>query len=142
MGVCDKVVKEFGYTEDPFEAGYIMPDGKMLDLSGKRIGGSAHRRDRDHREVQNAMESAGTDAMMEFMNTCKAIRFSRFKDATVIDTVHEPSIDQLKQIAKSISYGGDLMAERSDIKGNSICVVEIDNAKPIHIQKFIGKCFK
>lgn len=46
-----KAIEELGTTSNPNEAGFIFRDGKMLDLSGKRIGGSANTRELDHREV-------------------------------------------------------------------------------------------
>jgi hypothetical protein len=41
-------VKEFGITENPSVAGYIIPDGRMLDFSSKGHGGG---RTRDHSEI-------------------------------------------------------------------------------------------
>ena len=43
--------KEFGTTDSSTEAGWILPDGSMLDFSGKREGGSPGVRHMDHREV-------------------------------------------------------------------------------------------
>jgi hypothetical protein len=47
----EKATKELGLTDDIREAGYIMRDGSMIDLSGKRQGGSYGTRELDHREV-------------------------------------------------------------------------------------------
>ena len=38
--MVEAVVDHFGITEDFAEAGYILPDGRLLDLSGKNQGGS------------------------------------------------------------------------------------------------------
>jgi len=46
-----KAVKQLGTTSNPQEAGYILRDGRMLDLSGKRDGGPSGVRYLDHREV-------------------------------------------------------------------------------------------
>ena len=43
--------KEFGITTDFREAGYITPDGELLDFSGKRNGGPLGKRSQDHREI-------------------------------------------------------------------------------------------
>lgn len=44
-------IQEFGVTDDPFEAGYVLRDGRMLDFSGKRQGGTPGLRSYDHRDV-------------------------------------------------------------------------------------------
>ena len=52
MRILDKAVKVFGLTDDPYEAGFILPDGSFLDFSGKRDGGPGHDRAMDHRQVE------------------------------------------------------------------------------------------
>ena len=54
-------IRELGYTTSLLEAGYITPDGRLIDLSGKREGGTPNQRALDHREA------GGTDGMQEFM---------------------------------------------------------------------------
>jgi hypothetical protein len=54
-------LKELGFTDDVREAGYITPQGRLIDLSGKREGGPAGTRSYDHREA------GGTLGMQEFM---------------------------------------------------------------------------
>lgn len=53
---------KLGTTSSPNEAGYIMRDGRMLDLSGKRDGGPAGVRYMDHREVAGIIKSRATKA--------------------------------------------------------------------------------
>jgi hypothetical protein len=55
----EKAVKKFGVTQDPMEAGYIMRDGRALDLSGKNDGGTPGIRALDHREVSDIIGSPG-----------------------------------------------------------------------------------
>ena len=40
-----------GTTDDLYEAGYVLPDGELLDFSGKREGGPAGGRAEDHRQL-------------------------------------------------------------------------------------------
>ena len=66
--VFARAVKEWGLTEDPGLAGYILPNGTMLDLSG----GSGTRA-YDHRQVGGFLEPSehgrgATDGMHEFMD--------------------------------------------------------------------------
>jgi hypothetical protein len=45
------ITRHAGLTTDPREAGYLRPDGKMLDFSGKRDGGQPGSRSYDHRDL-------------------------------------------------------------------------------------------
>lgn len=68
-----KAREMFGETDNPHEAGYIMPDGAMLDFSGKRGG----RQPYNHTDIGRATgQGAGFDAMHDFMRRCCAIRFT------------------------------------------------------------------
>lgn len=60
-------LNSFGYTYNVNEAGYIMPDGRMLDFSDKKEGGFPGRRNRDHREVQSIVGTGGRRGMHEIM---------------------------------------------------------------------------
>lgn len=129
-------VKYFGTTENPYEAGFVMSDGEMLDLSGKNDGGSAGLRQRDHREVSSLVFEAGyprrkeddgtaTPAMFLFMRETGAIRFSRHRygphdregnggDA-MIQVEKKPTVAQVQAVARAcvgctyvrISHGQD-----------------------------------
>lgn len=54
--VVDAAVDYYGLTDDINEAGYILPDGGMLDFSGKGMGGMPGRRAFDHREIAAAFD--------------------------------------------------------------------------------------
>ena len=47
----ERAVEEFGTTTRFSEAGYLLPDGQMLDFSGKNDGGPKGARTIDHREI-------------------------------------------------------------------------------------------
>jgi len=75
--------KEFGETFECREAGYILEDGSMLDLSGKNEGGTAHTRNYDHRDISRAINDAekgigGTEAMIFFEKQANALRFGTY----------------------------------------------------------------
>jgi len=55
-------IKELGKTTDLREAGYIVSDGSLIDLSGKKEGGQSGTRSYDHREA------GGTLGMQELMD--------------------------------------------------------------------------
>lgn len=96
--------KEFGTTEDWREAGYILPDGTLLDLSGKNQGGSPGVRSRDHREVGTFTFRGGTAGMREFMQH-GAIRVG----IGYMDLVKKPTEAQFRRIAEAVIFNGGEM---------------------------------
>ena len=69
MTITESAIQHFGITYKISEAGYLLTNGKLLDLSGKNDGGPANTRSCDHREISICYESIdGTDAMIDFMN--------------------------------------------------------------------------
>ena len=70
-----KASRYFGLTNDPNFAAYILPNGKMLDFSGRKQGNRyATSRGLDHRNIVSALDDfkhpaagGGTDGMVEFM---------------------------------------------------------------------------
>lgn len=57
VDILTKAKNYFGLTTSISEAGYILPNGTMLDFSGKKFGGSPNRRSMDHREISSAFDS-------------------------------------------------------------------------------------
>ena len=49
--ITQKAKAYYGTTYSKYAAGYILPDGDMLDFSGKKFGGRGGYRTMDHREV-------------------------------------------------------------------------------------------
>ena len=81
---CKRVIRAayraFGITDNIREAGYILPNGKLLALTS-----NFNTRNRDHREINNVYHSLGieippdsmqsnSNIMMAFMRDCRAIR--------------------------------------------------------------------
>lgn len=72
--VAAEVMGTTGYEP---EAGYILPDGTLLDFSGKREGGDPGERAMDHREIAQVYDEAKvkwrgepdgySDAMIDFI---------------------------------------------------------------------------
>ena len=104
--------KEFGETFDCREAGYILEDGTMLDLSGKNEGGTPHTRSYDHRDISRAVDHGekgigGTEAMIFFEKQANALRFGTYgtlqrgHDIIVqIDTNQNPTPKQWNRIKR------------------------------------------
>lgn len=99
-----KIAKDFfGTTETIEEAGYILPDGSMLDFSGANFGGSVRgKRMLDHRDIRDAFEEfIGTKefpdgvGMEDFINA-GAIRFQ--PENITFMLAHSPTKAQLETI--------------------------------------------
>ena len=119
-------IRKFGLTSDTHEAGYILRSGKMLDFSGKRIGGSPGVRDLAHREVNNlsALNKLGyggygadrdhssTAGMYKFMHETGAVRFyhipAQTRSAPVLnaDWVTHPTPAQVSRIQSAVARHG------------------------------------
>jgi hypothetical protein len=70
----ERAITTFGLTDSFNEAGYILPDGRMLDFSGKREGGTPGNRAYDHRDIGRVLGIGGSEALWEFMSRTGAIR--------------------------------------------------------------------
>lgn len=69
--LTNKAVKEFGTTDDPKKAGYVMADGRGLDFSGGQTG-----RALDHAEVSNipGVAARNENPRQQFMGKTGALR--------------------------------------------------------------------
>lgn len=98
----------FGLTRDPREAGYILPNGEMLDFSGRHnappnpqlLRSLVGKRGRNHTEIWQVIP-AGTN-WRQFQFHTGAIRFSHTPDHTAID-IHQPMTQPQK--AAVMRYG-------------------------------------
>lgn len=145
--VCKLAVEKFGTTDNIYETGYIMPDGTQLDFSGKKWGGRGGTRQMDHREISDVYPYGigGSDAMVKFMDECKAIRFSKYPSTCVTaDMVHKPTSKQMIFLGEAVDYMGCAIFEKSKKSGSSECFLEgEDIGVGVHyVRKFISKCFK
>jgi len=120
----NKAIEHFGLTDDPNEAGYILPDGTMLDFSGKNTvsqeNSSSHMgtRPRDHREINFVLDdfpggTNRTDGMNAFMRLTGAIRIGYYPHWMFI-SFKSPMTE--RQISIIIELGKKRM-DKIDIEG-------------------------
>jgi hypothetical protein len=120
--INDKAIKHFGTTTNILEAGYILTNGIMLDFSGKKDGGESNVRYIDHREIQEILESNGTNALIEFMNLGN-IRLN--PESKGIDISINPTEKQILTLRNYFNYfNGEIIVDISDIKGRNIKTFE------------------
>jgi hypothetical protein len=142
----------FGTTLNKNEAGYILPDGTMLDFSGKHQASKQHHkymqgeRSVDHRELfgenlhngsslDGLLESEnGNDAMLEFMRKTGAMRVD-FQSG-VASIALPPTQKQIATLGNGMR-GEYLAIEYFDPEsGRIIDDIEIESANPIKVKKF------
>ena len=113
--LIDKAIAQFGLTSDPSEAGYILPDGRMLDFSGKREGGTPGMRSLDHGDISilhvDDTSISGTDGMIEFMQQAGAVRFSYINSDIVASFAVKMTASQIDVITRASVVGSYLVFE-------------------------------
>lgn len=122
-----RAVEHFGVTSNPAEAGYILPDGTMLDLSGRHemLGGDyereglrnvlsakalrrnvpdyqSGRRDIDHRDLPDELSPLGaesaTQRMLDFQRNAYALRVTPRHG---VSSNFIPTMPQIERTARS-----------------------------------------
>lgn len=131
-----QAVKEFGYTPYFYDAGYIMPNGKMLNFSGEK-GRHYGSRGQDHRAIGTIYaDTNGTDALVRFMNDGN-IRIMAETPGLDISASTEPSKEQyttIRRFANEFSDGGYFAVDLSDGNGKTVGTLEYEgNINPTRI---------
>lgn len=131
-----QAVKEFGYTPYFYDAGYITPNGKMLNFSGEK-GQHYGLRGEDHRAIGVIYEiTEGTDALVRFMNDGN-IRIMAETPGLDISASTEPSKEQyttIRRFANEFSDGGYFAVDLSDGNGKTVGTLEYEgNINPTRI---------
>lgn len=112
-----KSIKVFKTTSNFNEAGYLLPDGKLLDFSG----GERNHRYRDHREIGEIYEATnGTAALNRFLRDGN-IRVMAESPGIDLASLVEPTSEQYSAIRRFInSHGlreGQFFVDFSDAEG-------------------------
>lgn len=101
-------VRTLGYTNDPSKAGFILQNGKMINLSAE-----GYSRDLDHREVSSFISDlmpqtderrTSSDNLQLFLEHTGAIRMSISGNSFVSQIVKKPSSNQLKTIRDCLIF--------------------------------------
>lgn len=125
--------EHFGVTRNPNEAGYVLPDGAMLDLSGRHEAGPGFEggeRWTDHRDLPIA---GGTDAMVAAIQT-GAIRVDRASG--LIDLGAVPTPAQVRALSRMFA-GRDIQVEVTAPDGGTAHYVYADKARVPKIRQML-----
>lgn len=116
-----QAVKEFGYTPYFYDAGYIMPNGKMLNFSGEK-GKHYGSRGQDHRAIGTIFANrTGNDAMNHFIGYGN-IRIMPEAPGMDLSSEHEPTAEQYRQIRSFVRESMDeeyFYVDLTDSEGRS-----------------------
>lgn len=131
----NKAVDYFGTTTNLNIAGYILPDGRLLDFSGKKFGADGRNRTIDHREVGDAYDNEID--MDDFLKN-GAIRI----DATSgsINIGAKPTTAQMRIIEQIVSRNTDSVSLELENNGPSLNEV-YDDTTPTNIKRIINQYF-
>jgi len=113
LDIFEWAIQAKGTTDDINEAGYVLPDGTMLDFSGKRNGGEEGERSEDHRELNIPIKGdiSGTKLMVAFQKM-GAMRVDA--NTGLIDLEVMPTSRQLQFIRDMIEMNEDTYIDLQD----------------------------
>ncbi len=108
---CSIARKKFGLTKKFACAGYILPDGEMIDLcfkKGQKEKSALWLDKFEHHQIGEAYGKGGSfDEMECFMKQCKAVRFRKQgKDGIIrIQSFTKPTSKQVETVKKAVDEG-------------------------------------
>ena len=130
-----KAVDYFGTTTNLNIAGYILPDGRLLDFSGKKFGANGRNRTIDHREVGDAYDNQID--MDDFLKN-GAIRIDTTSGSINIGA--KPTTEQMRIIEQIVSRNTDSVSLELENNGPSLNEV-YENTTPTNIKRIINQYF-
>ena len=123
-----QAVNEFGYTTNFNEAGYLLPNGKLLNFVGEK-GRHTGSRGQDHRAIETiyAAKERG-DAMVAFMTDGNIRVIAETPGIDIISTV-EPTPEQYAMIRRMAERYADeeyFNVDFTDENGNTVDSIEYE----------------
>lgn len=142
--LIERAVENFGLTNDVREAFYVLPDGRMLDGSGRHWGGDersvAGQRQVDHSDISEVIDDAsGADAMYEWMGRTGAMRFDQI--AGIASVARPPTKAQLDVLNRA-NRGKYLALSLNTPEGRIVDDVEFESASKAKIQDFFDQALE
>ena len=137
--LIQKAKDNFGVTKDLREAFYVLPDGTILDGSGRHWGGSeldvAGQRQVDHGDIGEIIDDATTaaDAMYKWMARSGAMRFDQI--VGIASIARKPTPQQLAVLSRA-SRGKYLALSFNTPEGRIVDDIEFERASPVAIRHF------
>ena len=94
---CKKVINKLGTTKNFRCAGFIMPDGKMINFCKKE-------NKIEHVEIGKILKKEDSwDEVICFMKQCKAVRFNKTGGGMIFAQAHaKPTPEQIKKVQQAV----------------------------------------
>lgn len=142
--LIERAVENFGLTNDVREAFYVLPDGRMLDGSGRHWGGDerdvAGQRQVDHSDISEVIDDAsGADAMYEWMGRTGAMRFDQIVG---IASVARPPTKAQLDVLNRANRGKYLALSLNTPEGRIVDDMEFESASKAKIQDFFDQALE
>ena len=125
--------KQFGLTKDYREAGYILPDGGLLDFSGKRDGGTPGNRAYDHRDIGKIIpdEFRGSNPIANFASDTGAVRVHYEANGLMrVDTYGTITEAQYKVISSMLKTASNVNVDVANGVGDNVINIYMENKRP------------
>ena len=144
--------ERFGVTNDIRECGYILPDGSMLDFTGRHMadGDTSHLRGRrsvDHRDIadlnyeKDLKTKSGLDISMEQFIRSGAIRIHCSNTWSSINLFVKPTPQQINVLLRLIQYSKGCVTVEIGDGNESLSYAEYDEVRPRRVTSDIIKYF-
>lgn len=138
--LIDAAINYFGLTTDGREAGYILPDGKMLDFSGKKEGGMPHERSRDHSEIAFAFDAINREppdfAKGVFAAQTGSLRITYLGYQLYVDIYAPLTEAQIRRLYNMPTE--NITWDITDLNGNTVAMGNIADPTLREIQALAG----
>lgn len=145
--LIDNAKDTFGVTDDIREAGYVLPDGTMLDFSGRHWGlddsEARGQRQVDHIDISEAdgIQNATGNEMYDFMAQTGAMRVSMADGNSVASIARPPTAQQLAVLGRATNREY-LALSFNTPDGRIVSDTEFDSSSLKKIEKFLDDAQK
>lgn len=144
--------ERFGVTNDIRECGYVLPDGMMLDFTGRHQtdGDASHLRGRrsvDHRDIadlnyeKDLNTKSGLNVSMEQFIRQGAIRIHCSNTWSSINLFAKPTQQQINVLLRLIQYSKGCVTVEIGDGNESLSYAEYDEVKPRRVVNDIMRYF-
>lgn len=147
---CKKVIQTFGLTRNYDCAGFVLPDGKMIDFC--KNSGREWRNRFEHDEVGTAYKRglkgiAMVDEMDRYMQDCSAVRFRKLRMGDGLARVYvqsfkKPTEKQAKKIIEAIPGTEKFLGFKETAKRHHQCEYIKEKPTGLDVRRFISKCWR
>jgi len=156
----EAAMKHFGTTYSPKETGFLLDNGKRLDLSGRHYGSGYQKqgdkfvptagqpdylrnsRNVDHRELGDLVEGSQWEGLSKFLNETGAVRYMPNTGISTVDT-NMPSRSQIEAAVKDFRSSGEpLYVDVDTFSGSSRASEKFDRPTVDAVMEWIKSQMK